>query len=337
MKNLDKAAGMLVCLGIDKAAQVLAHLSQDEIQLLAGKIAQMQHIGSDTRKHLLVELKDRYAEGGFSIDPGGIEYVRKLLTETFDGERAEMLLDQLMKSGSSRPFNTFRRIDARRIIGVISNEPPHIVALVLYYLPRDKSAQVLAGLPTQLRQEAVMRLVNIQFPSPHMVSHLEQLLLQRLSEMHGENEEDDVDVGMMTGTRMLVEILTCADHSVERGIYNFLVERDPELADEVRKSIFVFEDIAKLEPRAIQTILREVSSQEIALSLKTASEDFKKMVFSNLSENAAKMAREEVDVLGPVRISIVEEAQQKIIEVVRKLADEGTIDMRASDNEEVLV
>ncbi|MHB0938365.1 MAG: flagellar motor switch protein FliG [Armatimonadota bacterium] len=335
--NMEKAAGMLICMGIDKAAQVLSFLSQDEVQMLANQITRLGRISTETRRELIIELKERYRTGGWSIDPGGLDYVRKLLSETFDPERAEMLIEQLMQSNTSRPFASLRRVDARRIMDVISNEHPSIVALVLYYLPREKAAQVVCGLPEGLRNEAVMRLVNMQTPVPHMVAHLEQLILQRLSENHGDNEDEDLDVGNVTGARTLVEILGRTDSKVEHGVYNYLQERNPDLAEEVRKSMFVFEDLTRLSPRSLQTLLRELSPQELALAMKKSTEELKEAVFGNVSENAAKMIREEQEMMGPVRLSMVDEAQQKVVSTARRLADEGTIELVSGDKEEEMV
>lgn len=335
--NLEKAAGMLICLGIDKAAQVLSYLSQEEVQILASQITRMGRISGESRRMLIAELRERYRKGGWSIDPGGLEYVRQLLTETFDAERAEMLIEQLMQSNTSRPFASLRRVDARRILDVIANEHPSIIALVLYYLPREKAAQVICGLPEARRNEAVMRLANMQTPVPHMVAHLEQLIMQRLSESHGDTGDEDVDVGNVTGARTLVEILGRTDSKVEHGIYNFLQERNPSLAEEVRKSMFVFEDISRLEPRALQTLLREMSPQELALAMKKSSDELKEAIFNNVSENAAKMIREEQEMMGPVRLSMVEEAQQKVVSTARRLADEGIIELISGEKEEEMV
>ena len=327
MKNVDKAAGMLMCLGVDKAAQVLAHLTQEEIQQLMGKIAKMQRLNSALRDDLLVELHERYERGVAEETVGGIDYVQKLLTEAFDEERAGVFLEQLQPTKAARPFNGLRNADARRIVDVIANEHPRIIALVLYYLPREKAVQVMAGLPKPVRQEAVLRLVNIQPAAPHMIASLEQMLMQRLAEMHSDAQDETVDTGKVTGTDILVDIITRSEHSVERDIYTFLQERDPELAEEVRRAIFVFEDIGRLEPRALQLVLRELSSQEIALALKTAADELKEMIFENVSENASKMIKEELEMLGRVRVSVVEEAQQKMIDATRRLADAGTIEL----------
>ncbi|MHB9025438.1 MAG: flagellar motor switch protein FliG [Armatimonadota bacterium] len=333
---IEKSAAMLVCLGIEKSAQVLAHLSSEEVQLLADEVAHTGRINQKDRETLLSELNLRYSSAELEATSGGLSFVQSLLVELFGEERATLVIEQLTENRNSRPFRAFRAVDARRILDLISSEHPSIIALVVYYLPREKAAQVMAGLPDQLRQQVVMRLVNLKNPLPQIVSRLEQMLLKKLSDDRGFDEDGDRDVGTISGARALVEILGHADHGVERSIYEFLQECDPTLAEEVRKSMFVFEDLMRLESRALQTILREVATQDLALSLKGTSEEMKNLVFNNVSENMGKAIREELELLGPVRVSQVEEAQQKVVSVVRRMADEGVISYHPGDEEELI-
>lgn len=334
--NIQKAAGILVCLGIERAAQVLAHLSYDEVQLLASQMAHTGRINGPLREELLGELQRRYASESFlESASGGLPFVQRLLAQIFGDERAALVLEQLAEQKTARPFSTLRSVDAHRILDLIASEHPSIIALVLYYLPREKAAVVMAGLADNVRHEVVMRLVSLQTPIPHMVARLEHLLAQRLSDATGE-EDSDRDVGSVTGSRALVEILGRADPSVERRVYEFLQERDPALAEEVRKSMFVFEDIARLDPRDLQKVLREISSRDIALALKTAADELKELVFTNVSENVSKTIKEELEYIGSVRVSQVEEAQQKVVSTVRHMAEEGTISMRPADDEELV-
>ncbi|MHB9130787.1 MAG: flagellar motor switch protein FliG [Armatimonadota bacterium] len=333
LTNVEKAAAMLVCLGVDKAAQVLSHLSHEEVQRLANQMAHLGPISHDSRDEILEDLAQRYRKARRSVDSGGMEFVRRLLAETFGEERAALVIEQLTVANASRPFSSLRKVDTRRILDVISSEHPSVIALVMYYLQRDKAAQVMAGLPEDIRHEVVMRLVALQSPMPQMVARLESLLSQKISETRGDDDEGDCDVGTVSGARSLVEILGRADPNVEQGVYEFLQQHDPELAEEVRKSMFVFDDIARLDQRALQLLLRELSSQEIALAMKSAADQFRSLVYANVSENSAKTIKEELDLLGPVRVSVVEEAQQKMIAAARRLADSGIISLRPTDEE----
>lgn len=329
MNNLEKAASILICLGVEKAAQVLSYLSNDEVQLVAAQMTHTGRIPKEVRLELIQELKDRSLTVDYHNSKGGLAFVHSLLSQTFGEERASMVLEQLTQRKVARPFNSLRSVDAHRLLDIISNEHPSVIALVLYYLPRDKAASILAGLADAIRHEVVMRMVNLQRPQPQMVSRLEQIIAQNLSDSGGEDEERDY--GNMTGARTLVEILGRVDPGVERRVYEFLQQRDPALAEEVRKSMFVFEDIAKLDRIALPLVLRELSSQEIAMALKGSEESLKSLIYANVSENSAKNIKEEIDLMGPIRVSQVEEAQQKVVSVVRRLAELGTITMRAAE------
>jgi flagellar motor switch protein FliG len=331
--SLEKAAALLVCLGVEKAAQVLGHLSYDEVQMLASQMAHTRRIPRETKLELIGELRERYKTAEMESSVGGINFVERLLSQTFGEERAAMVMEQLTQRKGRRPFSSLRAAEAHRILDIIATEHPSVIALVMYYLPRDKAAQVLAGLPVDVRHEVVMRLVSLQQPMPHVVARLEQLLSQKLSDARSDDEEGERDFGAVTGARTLVEILGRADPNVEERVYEFLQERDPALAEEVRKSMFVFADIANLDTRALQLVLRELSSQELALALKSAGDDLRELVFGNVSENFAKTLREELELLGPVRVSQIEQAQQKVVATVRSLAEQGVITIVREEEE----
>ncbi|HEX2949680.1 MAG TPA: flagellar motor switch protein FliG [Armatimonadota bacterium] len=338
MTNLEKAAGMLVCLGVEKSSQVLAHLSYQEVQLLANQMSHTGRIAPTLRHELIGELKERYRRAEeIASAAGGMDFVHSVLSQTFGEERAALVLEQLAQPKTARPFNTLRNADAHRILDILASEHPGVIALVLYYLPREKAAQVLAGLPINTRHEVVMRLINLQTPVPTMVARLEQLLTQKLTDLRGFDEDGDRDYETASGARTVVEILARAHPTVEKRVYEFLQERDPALAEEVRKSMFVFEDIAKLEPRALQMVLRELSSQEIAVSLKGAAEELQSLVFANVSDNFSKSIKEELEYMGPIRVSEVEETQQKVVSIVRRLSEDGTITLNVGEEAEMMV
>jgi len=267
---------------------------------------------------------------------GGMEFVHRLLAQTFGAERAGTVLEQLTQRRGTRPFAILKTVEARRILDVIAPEHPCIIALVLYYLPRDKAAQILSSLVEDVRHEVVMRLVNMQMPNPQMVSRLEELLAEKLADSMVGGEDRDHDFGNVTGARTLVEILGRVDPVVEKRIYSFLQEHDPALAEEVHKSMFVFEDIMRLDQRVLQLVLRELSSQEVAFALKGAAEELKALIFSNVSENSARTICEELELMGPVRASQVEEARQKVVATVRALAEAGTINLAETEAEEMI-
>lgn len=337
MGSLEKAAAILVCLGVEKAAQVFSLLSFEEVQVLATQMAHTGRINDALRRELLTELRDHANSPAMLLaSAGGLEFVHRLLAQTFGDERAATVLDQLTHQKGSRPFSILRTVDARRILDILASEHPSVIALVVYYLPREKAGQLLSGLVDEIRHDVVMRLVNLQSPSPQMVSRLEELLAERLADTISGNESREREFGSVTGARALVEILGRVDPTVERRVYEFLQERDPALAEEVRKSMFVFEDLNKLDQRTLQPVLRELTSQELALAMKGASEDLRRLVLSNVSSNTAKSIQEELELLGPVRVSQVEEAQQKVVATVRRLAETGIINLSQSEQEEMI-
>lgn len=338
LNGLEKAASVLVCMGVERSAQVMAHMSNDEVKLLAEQMARIGRISGDTRRQLLTDFQDRYNRGYYDAAIGGLPFVQRLLSELFGEERASFVMDQLTQSrGGGRPFRSLRVVDASRLLTALVSEHPGVIALVLYYLPRDKAGQILVGLPDAIRQETVMRLVNLQAPVPQVVTRLEQLLAQKLSDLHSAEAVTERESGKLAGTRALVEILGKSHPGVEKSVYQFLLEREPDVANEVRKSMFVFEDITRLDSRSQQLLWREVSVQEAALALKNAPESLRTLVYNHVSSNVAAMITEELELLGPVRTSQVETAQQNVVATVRRLIEEGTITLNAPDSEESLV
>ncbi len=337
MDNLSKAAAMLICLGVDRAAQVLAHLSPQEVQLLADQMAQIGRVAPQVRADLVDDLLERYDHAQLQEAAGGLEFVHRLLSQLFGEERASLVLEQLSQNTSPRPFRRLRGVEAQRLLAILSHEHPAVIALVLYYLPREKAAQVISGLADAAREDVVMRLANLSTPMPQMVARLEQLLLQKLSDTRGAEEGGEQDFASVTGARALVEIMSRSTPAVERRVYEFLQERDPALADEVRKTMFVFEDLLRLDPRDVQVILRALTAHDLALALKNASDALRDLIFTNVSENFAKTIREELELLGPVRVRQIEEAQQLVVESARRLAEEGTIRLCSGDDEDVVL
>lgn len=333
--TMSKAATMLVCLGVEKAAQVFQHLSHEEVKFLATQITRVGHVNGEMRDALLDELQLRYDEAEKAAD-GGLEFVEQVLTQTFGDERAALVLEQLTEKTVSRPFGSLRGVEPHRILETIANEHPSIIALVVYYLPRQSSAAIIAGLPDAVRNEVIMRLVNLRLPMPQMIARLEEVLSQKLSAVKAAGQSER-DYGVVIGGKALVEILRHSDARIERSIHAYLEEHDPVLAAEVRKVMFVFEDIAMLEKRDLQLVLREVPTQELALALKGAAEEIRVLVFENVSENAAKTIREELELLGTVRLAQVDEAQQKVVSTVRRLAAAEMITIHTGSEEEEMV
>jgi len=336
--NLEKAAAIIISLGPEKAGQVLSRLSFGEAQLLATQVARIVQPGDDERREILEGLRERAQSPIAQLTSAeGLRTMRTELAQTFGETQAGQIIEQFARHKEPPPFYILGKAEVNRIIEVLSPEHPGVIALVSSFLPCNKAAQMLAGLTETCRQQVVLQLANLQPPRKQVVDRLEELLTLRLADViAGRKVNKDEEEGP-AGHRVLVEILQQVEPAVEKRIYDFLIEQNPELAEEVRKSMFIFEDIAKMEQRALQTVLREVPGQELALALKGAPEELLDLVYNNVSENAAKMIREELELLGPVRVSQVEEARQKVVATVRRLADEGAIELRGEDNAEEMI
>jgi flagellar motor switch protein FliG len=253
------------------------------------------------------------------IAEGGLQYARTVLEKALGEARANEVMTRLSGSIQVSPFEFLRRTEASQILNVLSNEHPQTVALVLAYLPPDSAAQVVSGLPEALQSEVAMRIALMDRTAPEVIREIERVLERKLSSVIN---QDFTSAG---GLRSLVELLNQVDRGTERTILESLEDQNPELADEVRRMMFLFEDITVLDDRSIQQVLREVDGKELAVALKGTSSEVKDAIFRNMSERAAQNIKEDLEFMGPVRVKDVEEAQQKVVAVIRRLEEAGTI------------
>jgi flagellar motor switch protein FliG len=314
----QKAAILLVSLGAEASAEVFKHLRQEEIDELTLEIAGVGHI-SPERKQTVVEEFYETAVAQEYIAEGGLEYARVVLEKALGLERANEVMGRLSASIQVSPFEFLRRTDAAQILNVIANEHPQTVALIMAYLPADTAAQVVSALPQELQAEVAMRIALMDRTAPEVIREIERVLERKLSSVIN---QDFTSAG---GLRSLVDLLNQVDRSTERTILETLDEQNPELADEVRRMMFLFEDIVVLDDRSIQQVLREVDGKELGVALKGTSDEVKEKIFGNMSERAAAIVREDLEFMGPVRMKQVEEAQQKIVSVIRRLEEAGQI------------
>jgi flagellar motor switch protein FliG len=318
MTGRQKAAILLVSLGADASAAVFQHLRQDEIDELTLEIAGIGHIAPD-RKTAIVEEFYETAVAQEYISEGGLEYARQVLDKALGTERANEVMNRLSSSIQVSPFEFLRRTDPSQIINVIANEHPQTVALILAYLPSDTAAQVVSALPDELQAEVAMRIALMDRTAPEVIREIERVLERKLSSVIN---QDFTSAG---GLRSLVDLLNQVDRATERTIIETLEEQNPELADEVRRMMFLFEDIVMLDDRNIQQVLREVDTKELAMALKGTPAEVQDAIFRNMSERAALNIKEDLEFMGPVRVKDVEDAQQKVVAVIRRLEEDGTI------------
>ncbi|ELK44739.1 flagellar motor switch protein FliG [Halobacillus sp. ACCC02827] len=326
----QKAAALLIALGPDVAAKVYKHLNEEEIEQLTLEISSVQKVDAKEKEEILDQFH-QIALAQDYISQGGIGYAKTILEKALGPAEAANIIGRLTSSLQVRPFDFARRADAGQILNFIQNEHPQTIALVLSYLDSEQSGQILSELPQELQGDIARRIATMDSTSPEVISQVEQILEKKLSTTV---MQDYTDTG---GIQAVVEVLNGVDRSTERTILDSLEIQDPELAEEIKKRMFVFEDIVALDNRAIQRVIREVDNDDLRLSLKVSSEEVKEMVFKNMSQRMAETFKEEMEIMGPVRLRDVEEAQTRVVSAIRRLEDIGEIVIARGGGDDIIV
>jgi flagellar motor switch protein FliG len=322
-----KAAVLMAALGAERAAEIMRHLREEEIESLSLELTKLGAIEERTTEAILTELAAAAGTDGLGDVAGGIEFAREVLEQALGAERAEALLARLSTVSETRSFEFLRRSSPEQIVGFLRAEAPQTIALVVANLPTALAAQVLARLPEDAQPEIALRIARMGETSPSVIQQVEEVIRQKLTTVV---EQDSAIAG---GAKALADILNQADRSTERAVLDHLAATDPELAEEVRRMLFVFEDIATLEDRAIQQVLREANQKDLVLALRGVPEAVKEKLLTNMSERGAAMLQEEMEVQQPQRRRDVEAAQGRIVAVVRRLEEAGTIVLSSGDGE----
>jgi flagellar motor switch protein FliG len=330
MTPKEKAAILLISLGKEHSAELYKYLSEEEISDMTLSITTTRRVEPEVREEIIKEFYEMCLAQKF-ITEGGIDYARAVLEEAIGSERADDMIRKLSSSLQVRPFDFIRRVESNQILNIIHNEHPQIIALVLSYIEPKQSAQIIASLPTERQTEIISRISNMGNSSPEYVKEAERILERKFSSM---GFTDSLAVG---GIDTIVEIINSLDRSSEKNILETLDVNDSELADEIRNRLFVFEDIAKLNNVVVQQVLREVNNQDLAIALKMATEEVQRTLFANISKRLQEMIKDDMEVMGPVRVRDVEEAQQRIVNVIRKLEDEGEIVIARGEGDDLIV
>ncbi len=328
--GIQKAAVLLIALGPERSSQIFKHLKDDEIEQLTLEIANTKSIPS--------ELKDEVIEDFYEIclaqqyiAEGGIAYAKELLDKALGEDKARDVIGRLTASLQVRPFEFVRKADASQLLNFIQDEHPQTIALILSYLPASQAAAVVSALAPEKQADVAKRIAMMDRTSPDVIKEVERVLERKLASLVNQ------DYTIVGGVDSIVNILNTVDRSTEKHIMENLEIEEPELADEIRRKMFVFEDILILDNRSIQTVLREVDNNELAIALKNANEDVQQVIFDNLSSRLATMIKEDMEFMGPVRLKDVEEAQQKIVNIIRKLEDSGEIVISRGGGDEIVV
>jgi len=329
IKGRKKAAVLLVSLGPDRAAEVFKHLRDDEIETLSLEMAKLQRVDPFTQATVLEELAAT-VEAYDSLLAGGVDYAREVLERALGPERALEIIGRLSSVIEMRPFEFLRRTPAEQLVTFLRNESPQTVALVVANLHTTLASQVLSNLPSSEQAEIAVRIARMGETSPDVVKQVESVMKKKLDSVV---QQEYSSAG---GIKSLAEILNHTDRSTERNVLDSLTEADEELAAEVRRLLFVFEDIVKLDDRSIQLVLREADQKDLALALRGVNDDVKERILSNMSERGATMLVEEMAYQPPQRKRVVEEAQGRIVAIVRKLEEAGALVLSRGEEDAVV-
>lgn len=323
----SKVAILLIQMGPERASKVLREFRESEVAEIMAEVARLRNVDSRVVEDVLEEFSTM-AEQNIAVTSGGLDLARALLTQALGEERSSEIIGRITKGRLDLPFEFLQHADPRQVLSFLQDEHPQTITLVLAHMPVDRAAMVLGGLDEDLQQEVAVRLATMDRTSPEVVAHVEEVLASRLSSVIQSTEMAEVG-----GVTSLVDILNRSDRTTERLILEGLEMADEALADEVRQKMFVFEDIATLDDRSIQLVLRQVDSKDLAVALKGVKTEVRTTILRNLSERAAQNLTEEIDLLGPVRLKTVEDAQGAVVRVIRALEESGQLVLARSNDE----
>lgn len=329
ISGTQKAAILLIALGPEKSASVFKHLKEDEIEQITVEIANTRSVLPNVKDQVMNEFYQVCLAQQY-IAEGGIGYAKELLDKALGAEKAKDVIGRLTASLQVRPFEFIRKTDPAQLLNFIQDEHPQTIALILSYLPPSQGASVVASLNPDKQADVAKRIAQMDRTSPDIIKEVEKVLERKLASLVNQ------DYTIVGGVDAIVNILNTVDRGTEKHIMESLEMDEPELAEEIRRKMFVFEDILSLDNRTIQTVLREVDNNELAIALKGANEDVQAVIFENLSSRLATMIKEDMEFMGPVRMKDVEDAQQKIVGIIRRLEDAGEIVISRGGGDEII-
>ena len=325
----QKAAILLISLGPEVSSQVFRHLREDEIEKLTLEIASQRKVTQEQKEKVLDEFHSLLVAKEY-ISAGGLDYAREVLEKALGPEKAVSIINRLTSSLQIRPFDFARKTDPSQLLNFIQNEHPQTIALIMAYLTPEQSAAIISNLPADRQVEVSKRIALMDRTSPDVLKDVERVLERKLSSLA---TQDFTTAG---GVDAIVEMLNRVDRTTERTIIENLEVQNPELAEEIKRKMFVFEDIVMLDDRSLQMVLREIDQKDLALALKASSGEVGEKIYKNMSKRASEMLREEIEYMGPVRIRDVEGSQQKIVNVIRRLEESGEIIVSRGKGDEVI-
>ena len=330
LSGISKASILMITLGPEKSSKIFRFLKEEEIETLTLEIANTRNISQAVKDQIIDEFYQVCLAQQF-ISEGGIGYAKDLLEKALGEDKAVDIISKLTASLQVRPFEFVRKTEPSQLLTFIQDEHPQTIALILSYLSASQAAAIIGALPADKQVDVAKRIALMDRTSPDVIKEVERVLERKLASLVNQ------DYTIAGGVDAVVEILNTVDRGTERHILETLETEQPELADEIRKKMFVFEDILTLDDKSIQRVLREVDNNELAVALKSAAEEVQEVIFNNMSKRLAVMIKEDMEFMGPVRMKDVEEAQQKIVNIIRKLEDTGEIIISRGGGDEVVV
>lgn len=330
MTNRKKAAILLIALGKDYSSQILKYLNKDEVESAALDIANMKYITQEVRATILEEFYETCLAQKY-ISEGGIEYAREILNAALGEAKAKDVITKLMSMLQTKPFNFIKDIDPTQLFNIIKNEHPQTIALILSYLEPSKAATILTELTTERQTDVLVRIAKMNKTSPEYIKEVENIMEKKLASIVS------TDYAIVGGVESIVSILNSVDRGTEKSILEVLSVHNMELAEEIKKKMFMFEDIIKLNNITVQRVLRDVDGKDLVIALKGSSKEVADIIFENVSKRRQETLREEIELLGPVRLRDVEDAQQRIVNIIRQLDEEGEITISRDKEDGMIV
>ena len=330
LSGLQKAAILLISLGPEKSSAVFKHLKEEEIEDLTLEIANTRSISPQIKEAVINDFYEICLAQQY-IAEGGIGYAKELLENALGADKAFEVIGKLTASLQVKPFEFVRKTDATQLLSFIQDEHPQTIAMILSYLSAGQASLIIGALPPEKQADVAKRIAMMDRTSPEVIKEVERVLERKLSSLINQ------DYTIAGGVDAVVNILNTVDRGTEKRIMESLEIEEPELAEEIRKKMFVFEDILLLDDRAIQRVLRDVDNSDLGVALKGANDEVQAAIFKNLSSRLAAMIKEDMEFMGPVRMKDVEEAQQKIVGIIRKLEDSAEIVISRGGGDELVV
>ncbi len=318
LPGLTKAAIVLLTVGPEKASTILKRMAPEVVEEVTRELAGLGRVPQALGQQVIEEFYNHTIASRY-VAEGGLDYAKQILQNSMDGKSADRMLQQIQTQVQKKPFSFLQRAESENLLTFIQDEHPQTIALIVCHMPHHKASEILVGLPMQKQLEVIKRVANMEQTNPEVIREVERGLESRLANMLVQSMEET------GGVEAVAEILNLADRASEKAIMEGLEADDPDLVEQIRRLMFVFEDVLRVNDKGIQAVLKEVENSELALSLKTASEELRQKIFKNMSERAAQLVKEDMEFMGPVRVADVEASQQRVVDIVRRLEEAGEV------------